>query len=353
MKKFKDFIITIFVALLLFLAFITGAGGSVQWSLPPITYGQGGMKVLEGITTFTIAFLGIVTIFDLCQAFGWNALVPTYIAEAKDKKAKAMIKDIIDTYYGEDFSRFSELLEVYFEKDLAFTKSHHQAQTDYIMQKLGINHSEMLDSLLKLRVMHLKNEEDAIARMQHILKGRSNIIVKQKENPADRTYKEVRFYIDFVSSMRDDEYGKELSKTFARYILLDMKEEIKGITKVVIPADSNFLLGFKVAETLGCPPVIMREKRGRIYEDRPWDGELSPGDTVIIVHDVLVSGDQVVAAMKKLRDFGVKIRAVYCIVNRLEYPGEEKVIQEDGSCQVRAMLELNDQIIEDQYYKGC
>ena len=96
----------------------------------------------------------------------------------------------------------------------------------------------------------------------------------------------------------------------------------------------------------------MREKKGRIFENQPWDGELSPNDKVIIVHDVLVSGGQVVAAMKNLQNFGVEVIAVYCIVNRLECPGEEKIIQEDEDCQVRAMLGLNDQIIETQYYKN-
>lgn len=350
MKIVKDIIVTIIVLLFLVLALITGAGGSIQFSPSfSVTYGE---DVLAGLTTLTVAILGIITVFDLFQAFGLDAFVPTYIAEAKEKKTKAMIEDIIDTYYGKDFSRFSELLEAYFKRDLAFVKSHHQTMAHYIMQTLGINQSEMLDGLIRLRVMRLKDEKDSIARMEHILKNMPNIIIKQEENPIDRTYKEVRFYIDFVSSMRDDEYGKELSKTFARYILLDMEQKIKNITKVVIPDDSNFLLGFKVAESLGRPPVIMREKKGRIFEDQPWDGELSPSDEAIIVHDVLVSGDQVVAAMKKLQNFGVKVHAVYCIVNRLEYLGEKKIIQENENCQVRAMLELDDQIIIDQYYKG-
>lgn len=345
----RDGIVTLIVLSFLALAFVTGTGGSIQFSPFNVTCGE---DVLAGLTTFTVAILGIVTVFDLFQAFGWDAFVPSYIAKAKAKKTKAMVNDIIDTYYGEDFSRFSELLEVYFQRDLAFVKSHHQARAHYIMQTMGIKRSEMLDSLIVLRAMPLRSAEHAIERMKHILKEMPGITIKQDEDQSSRVYPEVQFYIDFISSMRDDEYGKELSKTFARYISLDMREQkIENITKVVIPADSNFLLGFKVAESLDCSPVIMREKKGRIFEDQPWDGKLLHGDRVIIVHDVLVSGKQVVAAMQKLRDYGVEVIAVYCIVNRLEYQGEDKIVQEDKDCQVRAMLELDDEAIKNEYYK--
>lgn len=347
MRQVWDIIITIIVIFLLFAAFITGTGGSIHFSPFSVTCG---VEVLDGITTFTIAFLGIVTVFDLFQAFGLDVFIPSYILNAEKKKTKAMIADIMDTYYGEDFSRFSKLLEVYFKKDLAFVKSCHQARTDYIMHKLGIIRSQMLDSLIRLRAMPLKSTEDTINRMERVLKETPNIIIKQDEQPSGRTYKSVQFYVDFVSSMRDDEYGKELSETFARYISLDMMEKIENITKVVIPADSNFLLGFKVAESLERPPVIMRQNKGRIFKEQPWDGELSPDDQVIIVHDVLVTGDQVVAAMKKLQNFKVEVIGVYCIVNRLEKGGAK--IVEDKGCKVHAMLNLDDATIEKQYYKG-
>lgn len=352
MKTLKNIIASVIAVVLLVLAFITGAGGSVQFSPPFVTYGTDGMNVLDGITTLTIAFLGIVTIFDLFQAFGWDLLVPSYITETKVKKEEEAVKNVIDTYYGKDFSRFSELLEVYFKNDCAFVKSTHQARTDYILQQLGIKQSELLDGLIRLRTMKLTSIEDSIARIKQILKEMPGIIIKQEEKPADRTYKKVQFYIDFVSSMRDNEYGKELSKTFSHYIALDMKEcKVEGVTKVVIPADSNFLLGFKVAENLDCPPVIMRMNKGRIFEDRPWDGELSCNDKVIIVHDVLVTGEQVVDAIQKLQNFGVEINAVYCIVHRSEYFGMEAITSKDKNCKVRAMLDLDDKTICEKYYK--
>lgn len=334
MKTLKNVIVTAIAGLLLLLAFITGAGGSIQLSPLSVTYEANGMRVLDGITTFTVAFLGIVTITDLFQAFGWDLFVPTYIIEAKAKKMKEAVENIL-------------------ERDRAFVNSNQQARVDYILQKLRITHSQMLDGLIRLRAMPLTDTKDAIDRMGYILQKMPGIVVKQDKSPVNRTYKEVQFYIDFISSMRDNEYGRELSKTFSHYISLDMQEQkISGVTKVVIPADSNFLLGFKVAESLGYPPVIMRTEKGRIFEDQPWDGELSSSDKVIIVHDVLVSGDQVVATMQKLKDAQVEVVALYCIVNRLEYPGEEKVQAKDRSCKVRAMLELNDEIISKQYYKG-
>ena len=356
MRKFFDFIETVVVIILLVLASITGSGGSIQPTFPFVAYGSDGANVLNGITTVTIALLGIVTIFDICRAFGLEFFVPSFMIEAKRKNEEDAIKKVIDTYYGEDFSRYSDLLEVYFEKDFAFVESCQQARTDYILEKLRLTQPEYdkaLDCLVRLRAMPLANTQDAVDRIEHILRKMPGVIVRQAERLVDRTYKEVQFYLDFVSSMREDEYGKEIAETFARYIMLDLQEQnIKDITKVVIPADSNFLLGFKVGESLGYPQVIMRNSEGRIFRNRPWDGELKPSDKVIIVHDVLVSGAQVVSAMKKIRHSVSEIAAVYCIVNRLEYPGEDEVCREDRNCQVRAMLELNDKIISEKYYNG-
>lgn len=374
MKKIIDWIVTAILLILFILAFITGSGGSIQLFPLTVSYGETGLNVLNGITTLTIAILGIITVFDICLSFRLEHLVPSFIIKAKKRNEEEIIKRIIDSYsdffdkkwedaakkaidlyYGEDFSRYSELLEVYFEKDFAFVKSSQQARTDYILEKLGLTQSrydEALDCLIRLRAMPLTTTQDAVDRMEHILQGMPGIIIQQQEKAADRTYKEVQFYLDFVSSMREDEYGKEIAETFARYILLSMKEDkINGITKIVIPSDSNFLLGFKVGESLGYPQVIMRNNDGRIFKNQPWDGELKHSDKVIIVHDVLVSGAQVVSAMKKIKGFGVEVSAVYCIVNRLEYRGEDEIYLENGNCKVKAMLELNDRIINKKYYK--
>ncbi len=372
MRKIIDVIETVAIVILLGLAYITGSGGSFQSKLPFFAY-TNGSDVLSGITTLTIALLGIVTIIDLCLAFGLEPLVPSFIVKAKKRVTEDIINQVIDSYsarfneqweaaaikaldahYGKDFSRYSELLEVYFKKDLAFVKSNQQARTDYILEKLRLTqpgYEKALDCLTRLRAMPLANTQDAINRIEHILRKMPGIVIPQAESPSDRTYKEVQFYLDFISSMREDEYGKEIAETFAQYIMLDLQDlNIKNVTKVVIPADSNFLLGFKVGQSLGYPQVIVRNSKGRIFKDRPWDGELNRRDKVIIVHDVLVSGTQVVSAMKKIRSVGAEIVAVYCIVKRLERSGEKKVHDENRNCKVRAMLALDDKTISEKYY---
>lgn len=374
MRKIIDVIETAAIVILLGLAYITGSGGNFQLNFPFFAYDPNGADVLNGITTLTIALLGIVTIIDLCLAFGLEPFVPSFIVKAKKRVTEDIIDQVIDSYsarfneqwetaaikaldahYGKDFSRYSELLEVYFKKDLAFVKSNQQSRTDYILEKLRLTqpgYEKALDCLTRLRAMPLANTQDAIDRIEHILRKMPGIVILQAENPSDRTYKQVQFYLDFVSSMREDEYGKEIAETFAQYIMLDLQElNIKNVTKVVIPADSNFLLGFKVGQSLGYPQVIMRNSNGRIFKDHPWDGELKRSDKVIIVHDVLVSGEQVVSAMKKIKHFGAEIVAVYCIVKRSEHSGEKKVCSEsNGTCKVRAMLALNDKIISEKYY---
>lgn len=65
-RKIIDVIETVAIVILLGLAYITGSEGSFQSKLPFFAYDSNGADVLNGITTLTIALLGIVTIIDLC-----------------------------------------------------------------------------------------------------------------------------------------------------------------------------------------------------------------------------------------------------------------------------------------------
>lgn len=309
----------------------------------------------SGLTYLTIALLGVSTWFDVCDIFGFDFLIPNQVYIRRKQKVENQISKVIETYYGKDFKRYSGLLSTYFEKDQQFAESINEKRIAYFMNQIGISKKEfdsLLVELVRLQAMALKDTDDAVARIKYLLQRVA--IIKQNADPANRVYPHVRYYIDFISIMRNDDFNFEIASTFACFIKKEMPpEDFKKIDKIIIPEDSNYLLGFRVGTILGIPQVIIRRKKGRIYENQPWDGNLKRNDRVIIIHDVLVTGNQVVDAAKKIkREFSeIEIFGLYCIVHRTDFDGARTIEQSFYPFKIVPMLQLDDSIIEKDYYR--
>jgi orotate phosphoribosyltransferase len=68
----------------------------------------------------------------------------------------------------------------------------------------------------------------------------------------------------------------------------------------------------------GKPYVIVRNKKKDYGTSRLVEGILNPGETVLIVEDILTSGGQVLEAAKSLQDAGAKIDRIVAVIDRLE-----------------------------------
>lgn len=338
-----DMMVMIVAGGALLFSFLCGAKMKVEWSnyLPHFLL-NGQSNISDGVTSFTITFLGIITVFDLFDAFGWTALIPSFIREAKHKKLTTEVLDILDQYYGKNFSRQSQLLESYFKQDHIFAKSCDQARVNYILSQLGIKqrqYDDLLDGLARMRVMDLNEVDDVEERIKHLLRTAKDVVIKQDVEPADRANSRVKYYIDFISITRDKLYREELAKTFAYYIKHSAPIEYKEVTKIVIPSDGNFLLGAVTGEILELPQVFIKSgtKGARSVLD-PWDGKLEAKDRIIIVYDVLATGSQIVDAIEKIkkRHPTIEILGAFCIVCRRDMEGKKIVTGQN--CKVYSIL---------------
>lgn len=112
-------------------------------------------------------------------------------------------------------------------------------------------------------------------------------------------------------------------------------------TKVVIPTDSNFLFGIKVSDILGIPFVKMR-LTPKILMNQRWDGILNSGDNVIIVHDVLVTGSQILDTMASFPG-NMNIYGLFCLIQRTDYQEEVDRLKD---ISIYSLLKLSDQDID-------
>lgn len=354
-RIFCDMVVMFVAGAALLLSFLSGAKIEMEWSSWRFHLLLNDLSnISDGITSFTITFLGIITVFDLFDAFGWTALIPSFIREAKRKKLTTEISDILDQYYGENFSRHSRLLESYYKQDHIFAKSCDQARVNYILKQLGIKqrqYDDLLDGLARMRVMDLNEVDDVRKRIKHLLKTAKDVVIKQDIEPADRANSKVKYYIDFISITRDKLYREELAKTFAYYIKYSAPIEYKKVTKIVIPSDGNFLLGAATGEILDQTQVFIKSgTKGAHSVLDPWDGKLEAKDRIIIVYDVLATGSQIVDAIEKIkkRHPTIEILGAFCIVNRRDMKGKETVLAKN--CKVYSILELDDTLIGREYY---
>lgn len=291
---------------------------------------QNGVEDIGGIIEQTmLTMLVFVTLVDIASYVNWNIFVPDFYEYAKEKKRKEEVQYFIETYVNED----TNFLQDYSEERICF-----------IMSQLGINKNQLEQiriELIKMRCMPLRSLDDAKEKLKSLAVSDYPIIIDQNKMDSSKLcYKEVRYFINTMDIMFLPDYASELSSILA--FLITEKADLSIIDKLIIPYDSNFLLGVEVGKKLGKPVVKMRQKQGKIESEKYWDGNLGLTDRVIIIHDVLVSGDQIKDTIRKLPD-SCKIEGFFCLIVRKEWKGKNVLKENDIPCH--EIIEIDDEDI--------
>ena len=135
--------------------------------------------------------------------------------------------------------------------------------------------------------------------------------------------------------------GKTKLLTNRIAFLIKEKADLNRVDRLIVPYDSNFLLGVEVSKRLGKPMVKMRFERGKIITAQPWEGQLNPTDRVIIIHDVLVKADQIIHTLEQLPRT-CEVLGVYCLITRKEWKGLERLEQKGVTVEQIVCLNDND-----------
>ena len=289
-------------------------------------YGYGGIGALiEQTILIMLSFVGLVEIACYCH---WSILVPDFFIYRQQRERR----DEIETYLSE-----------YFEKDHKFFNDYSEERVKFILSQLGITTSQ-LDrirlELIKMRCMPLKSMEDAQRKIERYVKNDYPFVISQKNVDSSRlSYHEVDYYINFTDPMFLPEYAQEIASLLA--FLIQEKAELNQVDRLVIPYDSNFLLGVEVGKRLGKPIVKMRQEKGKVIAAQPWEGQLNATDRVIIVHDVLVKADQILHTLSKLPNT-CEVLGLYCLVTRKEWGGAAKLKERSVLVEQIACLDDKD-----------
>lgn len=282
--------------------------------------------IIERIILITLSFVGLI---GVGHSSGWSILVPDFFETNLLRKRKEEIH---------------EFIEAYFKYDINFLNDYSEERIQFIMTQLGIT-STQLDKLrlelINMRCIPIKTLNDAKNKIEYIIRCDYPIVINQCNiDNSKLCYNRVKYFINFNDLVFIRSYALELAQIIS--FLINTYTNIKTINRIIIPHDSNFLLGIEVGKILSKPVVKMRAEKGRIETEKCWDGKIEPSDKVIIIHDVLVTSEQIIQTLNMLPKT-CEVLALYCLITRKEWDGLKKI--EERNISVYKVIALDDKDI--------
>ncbi len=132
-----------------------------------------------------------------------------------------------------------------------------------------------------------------------------------------RSGKRSRYYLD--------KYLFETEPTVLRGIVQQMAVLVRehlaagaAYERLAAPELGGVVLGAALSLELGLPLLLVRKAAKEYGTTKRIEGRFEPGDKVAIVEDIVTSGGAAIQAAEALRDAGLEVEDLYCVVDREE-----------------------------------
>ena len=290
-------------------------------------------------TNILILLLTTLSILELLDMYGINVKWFSYSKRKREKERKEILN----------------VINEYINNNKYFFMSNTNEYISYILTAMGLKHGQLdnifssVDELRKANAV-IKTKTDMERMIDSLLMNPKIILDLTKSDPNRKViYPGLRFYIDLTDNMNINPIRTQVIAILNYYIETILSEQnlsIRDINRIVIPTESNVIMGIELADLLGIEPVIMHNKRRRIYEDQYWDGSLPATSRVLIVHDVIYSGDNIVECINRLPK-SCAIVGVISIANRTDKSAKlgskiGKGLIEETGVKVYSAMDVND-----------
>lgn len=299
-------------------------------------------ELIEQLILIMLAFVGLLEIFHYV---GWDVFVPGFMLHKKKREHMEELQECMDEVVKHSMNEVVvQAIDAYFDREVNFIKDFSEERAHYIMSQLGITvkqFEQLRIELIKMRCLPLANLNDAQEKIKQYIRCKEPFVADlSKIDSSKCTYTHVKYYLNFNDAMYVSSSCRELVSIM--HLLISEKIGLSTFDKIVIPYDSNFILGVEIGKLLGKPVVHMRPNMGRIEKEKCWDGRLDPIDKVVIVHDVLVTSKQIIGTLDKLPS-SCQIVGLCCFIVRKELDGMERL--NSRRIRVERILDLDDRDI--------
>jgi orotate phosphoribosyltransferase len=88
--------------------------------------------------------------------------------------------------------------------------------------------------------------------------------------------------------------------------------------RLAAPELGGVVLGAGLSLELGLPLLLVRKLAKEYGTSKRIEGRYEPGDTVALIEDIVTSGGAAIQAAEALREAGLVVEDLYCVVDRQE-----------------------------------
>ena len=300
--------------------------------------------VFDLVGSISFLLFGITGLYEFVYSRGLIKLLPSYYIKMKQNLENKTAERMMKTYY---------------ERDISFIRQYEQERAEFVLRSLNLKEAQFQSiryELIRARIMPENNKEDLRKKAKQMIYNKAYIIDQTEIPYCDKVYTEVNYFINLYTAVYVPDFCNQIGKVMASYIMMCYKEDnmdILSIDYVVIPYNSNLLLGLEVGRLLQ-KPVVAIQSESRIIKETPWDGNyccrLGHTNHIIVVHDVLVSGNRIRESINKLTAGSFIVDAVFCLVqyNLCDHSPKE-MLEKEGISKLHCLVKTDEETLKNVY----
>jgi len=150
------------------------------------------------------------------------------------------------------------------------------------------------------------------------------------------------YYVDLRKIISNPQIFMQILSTYERILQQLSFDRISGIPYGSLPTATGLAL------RLNCPMIFPRKEVKAHGTRRLIEGDFHPGETIVVVDDILISGKSVMEGAEKIKSAGLKVNDIVVFI---DHEGGVKDRLRDNGYQPHAVLTISE-ITETLYQAG-
>ena len=150
--------------------------------------------------------------------------------------------------------------------------------------------------------------------------------------------KKSSYYIDLRLVASFPHIFRKMTKNLQK--LVSEKTGLDNFDSLVSVPTGGLVIGSALAIETVKPLIYVRDKPKDYGTTKSIEGKIFSGMKVVLVDDVITTGNSVINGIKQLKDAGLSISDVYVIINRLEGANNTLELEEVNLYQLTDVLEI-------------
>jgi orotate phosphoribosyltransferase len=244
-----------------------------------------------------------------------------------------------------DRYRVRALVQDILYKEHELIRSHGKASVDLVLGQLGLRYDAFEDIRHDILQRIQEPHSTSIERQKNLrgLVVSSAILIDTKSMP-DPLYKDVDYYLNFADIMMDATFGPHFGQLLADHVRENVRFDDLARLVLAVPTKGNAMLGFYTARHLNRPLILMRPEP-RLNHGQYWDGKIAQHTPVALLHDVAVTGEQLLESQRLLKNAHARVLGVFALVERTDKLRLTRL--DEAGLKVSAVLSLDEKILSD------